>query len=65
MACAMYVRVQLKTSYYIASPLPPNGRNQPVHTGAATIYCTPIKKKITFFSYIKKFKGIGCKVIYD
>jgi hypothetical protein len=24
-----------------------------------------IKKKIKFASYIRKFRGIGCKVIYD
>ncbi len=24
-----------------------------------------IKKKIKFCSYIRKFRGIGCKVLYD
>jgi hypothetical protein len=26
---------------------------------------TLIKKEIKFSSYIRKFRGIGCKVIYD
>jgi hypothetical protein len=28
-------------------------------------YSTLIKKKIKSSSYIRKFRGIGCKVIYD
>ncbi len=28
-------------------------------------YSTLLKKKIKFSSYIRKFRGIGCKVIYD
>jgi hypothetical protein len=28
-------------------------------------YCTLIKKKRKFSSYIRKFRGIGCKVIHD
>ncbi len=32
-----------------------------VSTGRVSL----IKKKIKFSSYIRKFRGIGCKVIYD
>jgi hypothetical protein len=36
------------------------------HPGATPrYYSTLIKKKRKFSSYIRKFRGIGCKVIYD
>ncbi len=30
-----------------------------------SFYNALIKKKITFSSYLRKFRGIGCTVIYD
>ncbi len=44
--------------------------NEPKSTGAHVRVERPkpttlIKKKRKFSSYIRKFRGIGCKVIYD
>jgi hypothetical protein len=35
------------------------------HTYKCTMYNTLIKNKIKFSLYIRKFRGIGCNVIYD
>ncbi len=34
------------------------------HARLRVMGCTLIKKKMKFSSYIRKFRGIGCKVIY-
>jgi hypothetical protein len=39
--------------------------NMYVQRNVKILICAQIKKKIEFYSYIRKFRGIGCRVIYD